>query len=127
MSHRLQFEMLGDILVVHLPEEYSLQSAAQQVLAEVENLEQEDEIGILMDLTGSASARDLDSIREAFVHWQPLQHRVARFAVLVKSDLHWALTRQVSVFAEIEGFEIRPFKDQAEAIAWLSQAGQAQS
>lgn len=125
MSEAIRFERLDDILIVRLPEEYALQCAAQQIIGKVQSLKLSGEIGILMDLTAANIARDLDSVRAAFAHWQPLQDCVARFAVLVKTDLHWGLTRQVSVFAEFEGFSIRPFRDQAEAIVWLSQAGVA--
>ena len=120
MKQKLSFEFKDNILVVGLPSDYSLKSAAEQTINFVENLNPTGKIGLLMDLTEAREAREVSLVRGAFKHWEPLREWVSQYAVLAESELHWGLTRQVAIFAEEEGFTIRPFKRKEDAMKWLA-------
>jgi hypothetical protein len=118
---KIHLAIRNNILIVTLPETYGVQEVITSIQTFLDSHELDKPIGALMDLTNSKEQRSSDDLRSAFGNWAPVQRRIARFAILVNSDLHFALTRQMAVYGKEFGMELAPFKDRKAALAWLSE------
>jgi hypothetical protein len=74
----------------------------------------------LWDFRGCDITLSSDELREVGEVGQTLDRRTSRVAVLVDSDLNFGLMRVHEVHRESERTGFRVFRDEAEALAWLT-------
>ncbi len=116
---KIHLAIENDIMIVTLPERYGVEEVISSIRTFLDDQDLDKPIGALMDLSSSKEERSSDDLRSAFGNWAPVKSRIARFAILVNSDLHFALTRQMAVYGKEFDMELAPFKDRKAALAWL--------
>jgi hypothetical protein len=66
-----------------------------------------------------SSPEELARIAALFATLKPY---LVRIAIVAGSDLMFGLAREYSVYAELVGLDVRPFRDRATAQGWLAMA-----
>lgn len=118
---KIHLTIENDILLVTVPDRYEVEEVTSLIREFLDESGRDKLPGALMDLTSSKEERSSGDLRAAFAHWAPVKHRIGRFAILVSSDLHFALTRQMAVYGKEFDMELAPFKSRKAALAWLSE------
>ena len=80
-------------------------------------------VAVLLDMSGAAGleAKSPDDIRLMGEFFGERQEVITRVAVLTPSDTAFDLLDSGGAFAASTGIPGRPFRDRAQAIAWLSE------
>jgi hypothetical protein len=75
----------------------------------------------LVDCRGLSTLFSADDLRALAARMErPASPRPWRCAVLVSSDVVYGLARMYDAFVDAAPIEVRPFRDPAEATAWLT-------
>ena len=80
------------------------------------------ELSLLLDTTRSLSLdlRSARQIRHVAEYLGPYRDRIrGRCAVVVRTDLHYGLSRMGSAYSESVGVDAQVFRSKAEALDWL--------
>ena len=82
-------------------------------------------VAVLLDMSGAAGleGKSPDDLRLTGEFFGERQDALTRVAVLTPSDVTFALLDTEGDFAAATGIPSRPFRDRAEAIAWLKEGG----
>ena len=108
------------ILTLRFLEQYSLSELVDELALRIQQYAPNGEqLGVLFDATRSQSRRGFDEIYQSLPKFAQWKGQVVRFSVVVASDFHFGLTNQAGAFVEIEGIDVRPFRDTDQAVAWI--------
>ncbi len=118
---QIQIELKEKILNVTLPQKYEIVEVIASMESFLEDHSPASPLGALLDLSHSAEFRSSNDLRAAFKYWIPMTKWIARFAILVNKELHFALTRQMAVYSSDIGIDIAPFTSEKEAVVWLKE------
>jgi hypothetical protein len=121
IQKRLSYKFEDNILFLKVKGDYSEEEVIQLIKKAMNDTSIPERFPVLVDARLSEvkhKINEQEKIRKEFAEWL---EKVMCSADVVQSDLHFGLSRQLSVFEEFEGREAEAFREMEPALAWIKE------
>ena len=119
MQARLSYKFEDSMLFLKVGGEYSIKEVIQLVRKAMNNAGSPERFPVLIDARLSEVTHNLDDLELISKEFSKLREKIICTAVVVQSDLHFGLARQLSVYDEFDGRETEAFRKMEPALAWV--------